>query len=147
MPRAGERTGLGLAVTNHRADEQLGVIEDGAKRVREDVPQLAAFVNRAGRSGRSVAWHTPRKRELFEEAGEPGLVLRDLGIAFAVGAFEITVGEQRRPAVAGAGHEDDVAIVASDDAIEVGVDEIEPGCRAPVAEEARLDIVGDERPA
>ena len=67
------------------------------------------------------------------------------GIDLAVGAFEIGVGDQPGPAMAGAGDVDHVEIVLLDEPIEVHVDEVEAGRRAPVAEQARLDVLLLER--
>jgi hypothetical protein len=41
---------------------------------------------------------------------------------------------------------EDVEVLLPDDAVEVGVDEVQPRRRAPVAEQARLDAVDLERP-
>ena len=49
------------------------------------------------------------------------------------------------PAVAGAGDVDDVQIVLLDQPIEMNIDEIQPGRRAPVAEQARLDVFDFQR--
>ena len=49
LPRALERPGLGFAVPDHARDEKIGIVEGGAERVRERVPELAPLVDRAGR--------------------------------------------------------------------------------------------------
>ena len=43
------------------------------------------------------------------------------------------------------GDVDDVEVVSLDDAVQMGVDEIEPGRRAPVTKQARLDVGHLER--
>src|SRR5207253_3728328 len=50
-----------------------------------------------------------------------------------------------RPAVAGATDVDDVEVMRLDHAVQVHVDEVEAGSRAPVAQEARLDVLDRER--
>ena len=55
VPARRERSGLGLAVADHAGDEQVGVVERRAVRVRERVAELAALVDRAGRLRRDVA--------------------------------------------------------------------------------------------
>ena len=62
------------------------------------------------------------------------------GIDLAVGAFQIGVGHQPRPAVARPGDVDHVQVVFLDDAVQMDVDEVQPRRRAPVAEQARLDV-------
>ena len=47
VPARRERPRLGLAVADDAQDEQVGVVERGAERVRERVAELAALVDRA----------------------------------------------------------------------------------------------------
>jgi hypothetical protein len=64
---------------------------------------------------------------------------------FIGGALEVGVGHHGRAAVARADDEDRVEVVSSDRAVEVDVDEVEPGSRAPVAEQPRLDVLEPQR--
>ena len=77
MPAGGERSGLGLAVADDAADEEIGVVERGAVGVGERVAELAALVDRAGRLGRDVAdgmppgnenWRKSRRRPVLVAA-------------------------------------------------------------------------------
>ena len=61
-------------------------------------------------------------------------------VHFAVRAFQICVGHDPWTAVARARDVDHVQIVRVDDAVQMGVDEVQPGRRAPVAEQARFDV-------
>jgi hypothetical protein len=47
--------------------------------------------------------------------------------------------------VAGAGHEDHVEVVLLDEAVQVRVDEGQPGAGAPVAQQTILDMFGAQR--
>ena len=76
---------------------------------------------------------------------QPSLVAADLRVELAVGALEVGVGHDARPAVTGAGHVEDVQVARADDAVEVRPDQVQAGRRAPVAEQARLDVLGRER--
>ena len=96
MPARGQRPGLGLAVADDAGDDQVGVVERRAVGVRERVAELAALVDRAGRLRRHVAGDAARERELGEEPLHALLVLRDVRVDLAVGAFEIGVGHQAR---------------------------------------------------
>ena len=80
MPARRERPGLGLAVADDAADEQVRVVEGGAVGVRERVAELAALVDRARRLGRGVARDPARERELPEQLLQPGLVERDVRV-------------------------------------------------------------------
>ena len=117
LPRAFERSGLGLAVTDHRDHDEIGVVERRAERVREHVAELAAFVarNAAGR------------RELAEQRAHAAEIGGHVGIDLGVGPLEIDVGEHRGTAVARAGEEDRVETARHDCPIQVHVDQAQPG--------------------
>ena len=87
----------------------------------------------------------PGKRELFEQLLHPFLVLRDVRINLAVGAFEPGVGHDARPAVTGADDVNHVQVALLDDAIEMHVDEVQSRRRAPMADQARLHVLLLER--
>ena len=86
---------------------------------REDVAELAALVDRAGRLGRDVAGDAAGEGELAEEPRipSPSKETRD---RLAVGALELGVGDRRRSAVAGPGEEDRVDVALADQPVEVG---------------------------
>ena len=145
MPAGRQRAGLGLAVADDAGDDQVGIVERRAVGVRQRVAEFAAFVDRAGRLRRDVARNAAGKRELLEQPLHPRFVAGDVGIDLAVGPFEIGVGDQRRAAVAGPGDEEHLEVERFDEPVEVGVDEVEAGRRAPVAEQPRLDVLLDQR--
>ena len=145
MPARRERPRFRFAIADDRGDDEVGIVEGGAEGVRKRVAELAAFVDGAGRLGRHVARNSAGKRELGEEPLHALLVLRNTRIDFAVRSFEIGVGDQPRPAVAGTGDVDHVEIEFLDQPVEVRVDEVEARRRAPMAEEARLDVLLLER--
>ena len=68
-----------------------------------------------------------------------------MGIELAVGPFQIGVGDNAGPSVAGTADEDDIEVQRLDHAVQVYVDEVEPGCRAPVSEQAGFDVLQLER--
>ena len=141
MPARRQRPGLGLAVADDAGDDQVGIVERRAVGVRQRVAELAALVDRARRLRRDVARDAAGEGELGEEPLHPLLVLRDVRIDLAVGPLEIGVGDQPRAAVAGAGDVDHVEVELFDQPVEVDVDEVEAGRRAPMAEQARLDVL------
>ncbi len=83
--------------------------------MRQGITQFAPFVNRAGGLGGDVAGNAAGKGELLEQVFQAERVLRNVGIDFAVGPFEIGVGHQARPAVPRADHVDHVQIVLEGD--------------------------------
>ncbi len=145
VPARRERPGLGLAVADDAADEQVRVVERRAVGVRQRVAELAALVDRPRRLGRDVARDPAGERELAEEPAHPGLVPADRRVELGVRALEVGVGDDPRAAVAGAGDVDRVEVARPDRAVHVRVDEVQPGHRAEVAEQARLHVLGPER--
>jgi hypothetical protein len=128
LPRGGERAGLRLAVADDHGDDQLGIVERRAVRVRETVAELTA-----------------REGELPEELPEPLLVLALVRIDLRVGALEVHGPEDAGRAVSGAGDEDHVEVVAADEPVQVHVHEAQPRARAPVTEEPVLHVIRLER--
>src|SRR5205085_105183 len=103
--------------------------------------QFAAFVDGPGRFRRDVTGNAARKGKLFEQPFHSLLVLRDVRIDFAVGAFQVRVRHQPGSAVSRAGDIDHVQVLLLDDPVEVDVDEIQSRRRAPVAQQAGLDVL------
>ena len=49
VPTGRQRAGLGFAIADHAAGDQIGIIEDRAMRVQQRVAEFPAFVDGAGR--------------------------------------------------------------------------------------------------
>ena len=91
-----------------------------------------------------MARNAARKGKLAEQFAQAVGVARDVGVNLAVAAFEIGVGDHPWPAMAGAADIDDVEVGRPDRAIEMGIDEIQPRRGSPMAEQARLDVLGPQ---
>ncbi len=87
VPAGGQGAGLGLAVADHAADEEVRIVEGGAIGVEQRVAELAALVDRARRLGRHMARDAAGERELGEEPLHARLGLRDVRVDLAVGAL------------------------------------------------------------
>jgi len=87
-----------------------------------------------------MARNAAGKRELLEQPLHPGFVLADVGIDLAIAALKIGVGDQSRSSVTWAGDIDHVEIVQPDRAVQMDVDEILSGRRAPMPDHQRLDM-------
>src|SRR5438552_5124123 len=85
------------------------------------------------------------KGELFEQLLQARFVLADVGINFAVGAFEVGVADQRWPAVARASDVNHVEVVLLDDPVQVHVDKILPRRRSPMSQQPGLDLFVPQR--
>src|SRR5580693_4823738 len=67
MPTGRERSGFGLSVSDNATGQQIRVVENRSIGVRDGVPQLSPFVNRAGSLGGGVTWDSSGERKLLEE--------------------------------------------------------------------------------
>ncbi len=140
VPARRERAGLGLAVADHAAHQQIRVVERGAVGVRERVAELPALVDRPWRLRRHVTGDPAGEGELPEQRAQPRLVAPDVGVYLAVGPLQVDVRDQSGAAVAGTGHVEDAQIPRADHTVQMRVDEVQPRGRAPVAEQPRLDV-------
>jgi hypothetical protein len=145
VPARREGARFGLAVADHAADDQIGVVEGGAEGVQEGVAELTTLVDRTRGLGGDVARDAARIRELGEEPGEAVDVAADRRIDLGIGALEIRVRDHARPAVAGPCDEDRVQVALADHAIHVGIHEIEAGRGAPMPQQSRLDLIDRQR--
>ena len=96
--------------------------------------------------GRDVAGDPAGERELLEQLLQPGLVLADVRVDLAVGAFQVGVADQRRAAVPGPGDIEHVQVVFLDHPVQVHVDEVLARGRAPVPDHQRLHVRQRQRP-
>ncbi|GAA3355420.1 hypothetical protein GCM10017744_017880 [Streptomyces antimycoticus] len=92
-----------------------------------------------------MAGHPAGEGELPEEPGHARRVPADVRIDLGVAAVQPGAGEHRGAAVAGAPDADGVQVAVLDDAVQVGVDEVEAGRGAPVAQQPGLDVVRAQR--
>jgi hypothetical protein len=83
---------------------------------------------------------------LLEELLHALLVLGNIWVDFAVGAFQPCIGDYSRTAVSRARHKNDIEVLLFDDPVKVHVSEVESRRRPPVAEQARFDVLALERP-
>ena len=144
VPGRRERAGLGLAVADDTGDDQVGIVECRAIGVHQRVTELSAFVDRARRFRRRVTRDAAGEGELSEQLAQSVGIARDIGIDLAVAAFEIGVGDHARAAMAGTADIEHADIQRADDAVEMGVNEVQSGRRAPMAEQTGLDVLGPQ---
>ena len=146
VPARGQRPGLRLAVADDAGHDEVGVVERRAERVGQRVAELAALVDgaRASRAPRGSGCR-PGNENWRNSRRMPSRVAADARVDLAVGALEVRVGDDRRPAVARTDDVDRVQVVRPDHPVHVRVEQVQAGRRAPVAEQARLDVRGLER--
>ncbi len=145
MPRGRQRPRLGLAVTDDAGDDEIGIVERHAVRVRQAVAELPSFVDRARGLGRDMTADVTRKRKLLEESPHPFCVLALVRIDLGVGPFEIGRREHAGGAVTRSGDEDHVEVVFDDQPVEMRPHKRQRRARAPVAEQPVLHVIGPQR--
>ena len=124
-----------------QATIRSGIVEGGAIGMRQRIAQFAAFVNRAGRFRRDMAGNAVGPGELAKQPLQSVPAALDRRIALGVGAFEIAVRHDARAAVAGTNDVDHVQIVLLDQPVEVDIEEVQSRRRAPMTEQAGLDVL------
>src|SRR5258708_21424142 len=87
-----------------------------------------------------MARNTTRGRKLTKQLKHSCLILSNVRKMFRVGPFEVNVGHQRRTTMAGTGHIHYIEVVLVDQTIEVDIDKIQTGRRAPVPKQTRFDL-------
>ena len=141
LPGGGQGAGFRLSVAHRHRGNQPGIVEDRAKGVSDAVAQLAALIDGSGGFRRAVGRHSARERELLEQSGHAGLILGDIRIHFGIGAVQIIIGNEEVSAVAGAGQQDQVQIIALDGPVHVHEHKVLSRHGAPVADNLLLDHV------
>ena len=145
MPRSSQRSSLGLAVPNHHAHNQAGVIERGPKRVRDAIAQLATLVNRPWNFGRAVTPQLAWKRKRAEQFQHSCFVLALLRVDLGVRPFQIAVRDHGRRTVSRTRQVDHVQIVFADDAVQMDPRKSLAWIGAPMSEQPILDVFGAKR--
>ena len=145
MPACGQRAGFRFPVADDAGDDQIRIIEGSAVCMGERITELAALMDRAGRLRRHVAGDPVGPGELAKQPMQSVPAALEVRIDFGIGAFEIGMRDQPRPAVAGADDVDHVQVVFLDEPVEVHIEEVQSGGGAPMAEQPRLDVAPLER--
>src|SRR5947199_7720359 len=145
MPTGGERSSLGLAVAHHATSDKIGIVENRTVSMRQRIAQFTAFMDGAGCLRSVVAGYASGKRELLEQLSHAFFVLLNTGIQLGVGAFQIGVRDHSWPAVPRTTNVYNIKIVFLDQAVEVYVDEVQPGRRTLVTEQPRLHVLKFQR--
>jgi hypothetical protein len=83
---------------------------------------------------------------LLKQPLQADFILADVGIDLAIRTFEIRIAHHRRAAMPGAGDVNHVEVVLLDDPVQVHVNEVLPGGRAPVSQQHMLHIAERQRP-
>ena len=145
VPTGGERAGFRFSVANDASDDQIRIVEGGAIGMDQGIAEFAAFMDRPGRFRRDMTWNAVRPGELAKQPLQSVSAALDSRKALRVGAFEIAMRHQARTAMTGADDIDHVQIVFFDQPVEVDIKEVQPGRRAPMPEQTRLDVFELER--
>ena len=145
VSRGCQRAGLRLAVTDNYGCDQVRVIQHRTEAVRQRITKLAALVDGAWGLRGNVAGNAARERKLLEQALHALGVLADVRVNLAVSALEIGVRHEEIAAVTRTGQQDHIQIILLDDAVQMNVNQVLTGHRAPVTDDLLLDVLGLQR--
>ena len=140
MPGGCQGAGFRFPVTDHAGNDQPGIVKSGAKGMTQGITQLAPLVNRSGSRRGHVARDTAGKGKLLEQLLESGFILGHVGVHLTPGAFQVHVAHDCRATVTGSGDVEHIQVILVDHPVQMHVDEILAGCRAPMADDERLDV-------
>src|SRR5580704_15863852 len=141
MPGGGKRTGFGLAVSYSDGNDEVGIVESGAVRMRDGIAQLAALVNRTGCFRRAVRADPTGKRKLLKELEQASFVTTLVGIDLGIVAFKVAVGQRGRRAVTRARDVHDVQVIFLDETVQVNPNQRLPRIRPPMTKKSILDVL------
>ena len=145
MPAGGQRAGFRFAVADDAGDDQIGIVERRAIGVEQRIAELAAFMNGAGRFRRDMAGNSVRPGELAKQPMQSVPAALDRRIAFGIGPFQIGLRHDARAAMARTDDVHHVQIVLFDQPVEVDIEKVQSRRRAPMSQQARLDVLELER--
>ena len=111
MPRRRQGPRLCLTISDDAGDDQIGIVERHAIRVRQAIAEFTSFVDRARSFGRDVAADVPGEGELLEELPHSFRVFALIRVDFGVGSLEICRAQHSGRAMAWSGDEDYVEVV------------------------------------
>ena len=137
-PCRGDGGLLRLAVAHDGDGEEPGAVERRTERMTQRVAQLAAGVDGAGEHGRAVAGQAMRGGVGAHELREARLVIRERGVPLGERTVQKRAHRAGGAAVARAHHHERRARVRRHEAVDVGVEEVEPRYGPPVSQGPRL---------
>ena len=89
MPSRSCWTTLGLTITHHASDDQIGVIHDCAERDSKRISQLTTLMDRTGGLGVDVTGEASRDGETSDQVAQTrSIAVVFAGIEALKGAFE-----------------------------------------------------------
>src|SRR4029453_9593011 len=145
MPGGSQRPSFGFAVTYYHCNQQVRVIEGGAKGMGDAVTQLASFVDGTWSLRRAMATDAAREGEFLKELQHPLLIFALVWVDFRVSALEIDRRQHSRRAMTGSSQKDSAQVVLNDQTVEMNVSEAQAWTGSPVPQQALLDMFRLER--
>ena len=140
VPAGSQWPGFGLTITNDARHDQLRIVQGGTIGMGQRIAQFAPFVNGARHMGADMAANAIRPGKLPKEPGHSKCVALDRWVELGVGTVEVCLSDQGRTAVARPRDEQHIEAVLANQPVQMGIDEVEPRGRPPVAQQPRFDI-------
>ena len=121
MPGGCQGARFRFPVSDYGRDDEVGVVECGAAGVRENVSELASFMDRAWCLGSAVTADTTWEGELSEEFLQSGRVFALIRVNLRVSALQVCRSQNSGRAVPRSRHEDHVQVEYLDQAVQMNV--------------------------
>src|ERR1700753_2140096 len=93
VPAGCKRTSLALTISDHGQSDEVWMIENGAKGMRDGIAQLATLVDATWRFGCAVTANAAWEGKLLEEDAHAFLCFCLLWVDLGVDSLEVRVGD------------------------------------------------------
>ena len=141
LPGCRQRTSLSFAIAYNSSCNQIRVVKYSSESMSDGVTKLATFINGTRCFRCAVAWNSAWEGELFEHFLHTFLILADVRINFAVGTFQIGVGDHEVSAMSRTGKQDHIKVVTFDDTVAVCINEVLSWYSSPMTNNFFLDLI------
>ena len=141
LPGCRQRTSLSFTITYNSSCNQIRVVKYSSESMSDGVTKLATFINGTRCFRCAVAWDSAWEGELFEHFLHTFLILADVRINFAVGTFQIGIGNHEVSAMSRTGKQDHIKVITFDDTVAVCINEVLSRYSSPVTNNFFLDLI------
>src|SRR5215471_8155384 len=135
MPCCSCRTGFGLPITNDAGYNEARIIHRSSKRGSQRVAQLTAFMDGPWDARVEMAGEATRPGETPDESMQPSMVKCQFGVIFLQRALKVQVCQVGRRSMSRAGDQEHIDIVAHNQSIKVGIDQVDARTRTPMTQQ------------
>ncbi|MPN00378.1 hypothetical protein SDC9_147572 [bioreactor metagenome] len=140
MPGGGQGAGFGFSVADDAGGDQVRVVQHRSKGMGQAVSQLAALMDGAGRFRRHMTGDAAGEGELLKQLAHTVCVERHVGIDLRIAAIQPVLCHHGIASVPRPGQVDHIEIILSDHTVQMGIDKVLSGDRAPMTNDFVFDV-------